>query len=158
KGQVLCLANPRGNAGTPTLPWTLLRIETEPKDGASTCTLFSRSSKTQTTGLRVMLLGTRSGPLRLRLLQAKKGGGFEELPGNVRLSWRRHGFDGEDGTLLAVFGGGGGDVIDTSKGNDKDKGRFDRVAFVSVLSGNDTVKARVPIPLIDDRLVTVPIQ
>lgn len=159
KGEVLCLANPRSNAPEATLAWTVLQVETAPKDGVSNCLLYSRFKMPKATGLRCMLMGTRSGTLRLRLLQAKKGGGFEELERRVQLEFRRHGFDGEEGTVLSLFGGDNGDVVDTgaSKDKDKDKGRFDRLVFVNVKSG-DRVRARIPIPLIDDRVVTVPIQ
>jgi hypothetical protein len=155
KGEVLCVANPQPGSGEATLPWTLVQIETAPKDGASTCVLFSRRRLSRTTGLRVMLLGTQAGPLRLRLLEAKRGGGFKELDLPVKLEFRHQGFDAGENPQLEITGGANGDVIDTSE-KDKSKGRFDRVAFVSVLSG-DTLKARIPIALIDDRLITVPV-
>jgi hypothetical protein len=156
KGEVLCVANPRPGSGEPTLAWTLLQIETPAKDGSSTCVLFSRYRMQRATGLRCMLMGTRSGPLRLRLLEQKRGGGLKELEQSVTLEFRHHGFDGEETTKQEITGGANGDVIDTAE-KDKTRGHFDRIAFVTVKAGGDTVKARIPIPLIDDRQITVPI-
>jgi hypothetical protein len=95
----------------------------------------------------------------MRLLQAKKGGGFEDLDTHALLEFRRRGFDGEDSTRLEMRGGGNGDVVDTSKAKEVEKRRYDRLVFVNVLSrGGDKVRARIPIPLIDDRVITVPVQ
>jgi hypothetical protein len=117
--------------------------------------LFSRYRLPRATGLRCMLVGTRSGPLRLRLLEQKRGGGLQELEQSVTLEFRHHGFEGED-NAQTITGGANGEVIDTAE-KDKGKGSFDRIAFVTVKAGGDTVKARIPIPLIDDRQITVPI-
>src|SRR5262249_39559919 len=85
KGQVLCLVTPRSSS---TVASAVLQIETAPKDGASTCVLFSRFRLAKATGLRCMLLGTRSGPVRLRLLQPKGNGKFDNLDSDALLEFR----------------------------------------------------------------------
>jgi hypothetical protein len=65
---------------------------------------------------------------------------------------RRHGFQGEDATLLQKSTGQGGVVTTTEIG---EKGVFANVAFVSVIGGMREPLPQVPIALVDDQPVLI---
>ncbi len=153
KDEVLALVRVAGDRPGQEMPWAFLQVETPAADGACTCRVYRRYPGLRVKGLRCVLLGTRSGSMRLRVVQEKRGGGYGELESSVRLEIRRHGFEGEESTLLKVFPDGTRDVDTAREG---EKGRFDRVAFVSVLSGAQR-KARIPVALVDDRVILLPI-
>ncbi|MFO0927661.1 MAG: hypothetical protein U0736_11580 [Gemmataceae bacterium] len=146
KDELFALVRQEGTAAGVAIPAAVLQVVDPPRGGMCRCHLFSRFRLASVTGLRCVLLGTRAAPLRLRLLQEKPGGGTEPLRTAVTLQVRRHGFEGEDSSRLLVNARPGRD-IDTSR--DGPKGVFNRIAFVSVLTG-ETLRARIPVPLVDD--------
>jgi hypothetical protein len=133
--------------------WALVRVLEAPKDGVCRAQLFSRYLPGTVVGYRCIKVSTVSGPLRLRLVEELPGGRRERLEKPVQLQIRRHGFKGEDSDLLSFTTDGQKDVDTSTKGA---KGWFDGVAFVSVLSVGK-VRARVPLVLVDDQLVVLPI-
>ena len=152
KGEVFALVRVPGDSPGQWVPWAVLQVEEPATDGVCVCRYFSRYRLPRVAGLKCVLLGTQKGPLRLRLVQEKRGK-LVKLDGNVTLQIRRHGFEGEDATLLPISTNGVRDVDTTKQG---ENGRFNKLAFVSVLT-LDTLKARIPVPLIDDGLVVLPV-
>jgi hypothetical protein len=152
KGEVFGLAEVLGDSVGHWVPWAVLRVEEAPRDGVCTCRYFSRYKLRRVAGLKGVLLGTRKGPLRLRLMQ-EKNGKLVKMEGSVTLQIRRHGFEGEDATRLSITTNGAKDIDTSTKGAN---GRFDKLAFISVLSG-ETLRARIPAPLIDDGLILLPV-
>jgi hypothetical protein len=158
KGEVFRLVRGEGAGPAQVVDWAFLQVATPPADGVCECKLFSRFELSSVTGqrsavgLRAVLLGTGSGPLRLRVLQQKKGGGAGPLEGSVGLQLRKNGFEGEESGMLRVPALTPGKEVDTSRYGAK--GRFDRLAFVSVVSG-ETRRARFPVPVLDDRVTVL---
>jgi hypothetical protein len=155
KGEVMGLVRVNGEAAGSPVPWTYLQVEEPPTSGVCVCRVFRRYPQMQIQGLRTVLLGTRSGTLRLRVVQETPGGGYTELRSNVRLQIRRRGFEGEEATLLQLPapGPGGRDVSTADKG---DKGKFSRIAFISVLAGQQR-EARIPVALVDEQVILLPV-
>ena len=129
------------------LPFTVVQVNEPVREGRFVGRFFSRYRQSRVAGLRCVLLGTRSGSVRLRLMEESPGGSTR-LRTPVTLQFRRTGFEGEDSTRLVLNPQLGRDV-DTARAGDK--GIFDRLVFVSVLAG-ERMKARVPIPILDDGL------
>jgi hypothetical protein len=153
KGEVFALVRVAGAGPGQLVPWAVLQVEEPAKDGACVCHYFSRYVLGRVSGLVCVLIGTQTGPLRLRLMQEKPGGKLGSLDAAVILQIRRTGFDGEDTTRLQLSTNGARDVDTSAMG---EKGIFNKLAFVSVLSG-DKVRARVPVPLVDDKLIVLPV-
>jgi hypothetical protein len=151
KGEVFSVVRMDGSGPGQEMAWTLLQVETPPTDGVCKCRLYCRFVDPQVIGARCVLLGTRPGTLRLRLVEEKPGGGFAELVGVAKVEIRKRSFEGEDTTLLSVLPNAGSDVV-TAKFKE---GRFDHMAFVSVESAGKI--RRYPVPLIDDRVVVIPV-
>jgi hypothetical protein len=135
--------------------WAGLRVVEAPKDGVCVAHLFNRFKLEKAAGLRCVKVSTVRAPLRLRLVEELPGGRRDRLKTPVQLQIRRKGFEGEESSLLALMRDGQRD-LDTSGLGLGDKGWFDGLAFVSVLSGGK-VRARVPLILVDDRLVVLPV-
>jgi hypothetical protein len=159
KGEVFSLVRVAGGGAGQPVPWAALQVQGAPaKDGTCVCRLFNRYELARATGLRCVQLGTVTGvPLRLRVMEEKPDRTPEPLMGAVRLDVRRFGFDGEKGTLLREYVSVRRDVVDTSRQKDRERGRFDRLAFVSVYGDDNKLRARVPVPLVEDRLVLLPV-
>jgi hypothetical protein len=137
-------------------PWAVLRVQDEPKDGVCTCQLFHRHKKKLDTGpgilgYRCLKISTIKSPLRLRLVKAKARAITPESARQIQV--RRLGFTGEDNSKIQ--GATDADGYFTTE-KDKEKGEFDNLVFVTILSGN-TPRAQIPIPLIDQRVVSVPV-
>lgn len=138
------------------VPWALLQAEDAPdKDGKLKCRLYHRhanplAERPGSLGFRAVKLGTTSGPLRLRLVRydPKAPTSLANMPVIVR----RHGFEGEDGHKQE-----GATDSDGFYQTDREK-PFDGIAFVSIID-RDTQKdaARVPVAIVDDRPVVVPL-
>jgi hypothetical protein len=152
-GEIMGLVRVEGDAPGQQVPWTYLQVESAPKDGVCVCRLFRRYPRMQVQGCRAVLLGTRSGSLRLRVVEETPKGGITELQSPVQLQFRRRSFEGEENTLLTVSTSGTKDVNTAKSG---DKGKFDRIAFITVMSGAQR-KARIPVALLDDRVVILPV-
>jgi hypothetical protein len=155
KGQVFEIVPP---GGTAPLDWALLQVLDPPadsaRDGLVRCRLHHRYELGNIVGDRCLLLGTTRGPLRLRFVQEKTRGVQTPLDRVLTLVVRRSGFSGEDTTLLATSTDVKGWVETTREG---DKGVFEDVAFVSVTGGMPKPLPNVPVAILDDRPVIVPV-
>ena len=124
-------------------------------------TAFAASSAAMTPrataggGYRCVKLGTvEKTPVRLRLFQALPDNRVGILKDSVKVEIRHKGFQGEDAGTISKQTGDADDAVDTA--GDKD-GLFDHAAFVSVLGTDRGLKARIPIPLLDDQPVVLAI-
>jgi hypothetical protein len=156
-GDVFALVRaPAGGTGRPVL-WAFLQVKDAPAEGAGdglcTCRLFHRYDLPSAAGLRCIQLGTVKAPLRLKFMRERPGG-LLPLEGTLSVEVRRHGFTGEGATRLRLPTDAGG-AIDT--GREGEKGLFDHVAFVSVATGDEKVRAQVPVALVADRQTVVEI-
>lgn len=140
----------RADAGQ-VVDGAFLQVVEKPNEGFCTCRLHNRYVLDRLIGLRAVLLGTKSGPLRLRLLQEKPGGATGPLTESVRLEIRKDGFDGEAGSFLVLNCNSAREYATATQGT---KGQFDRLAFVRVMKGN-TIRARIPVPILDDGLTVL---
>jgi hypothetical protein len=152
---------PTGSGTGRVVPDAIVQVEAPPGEGEATCTgnLFWRRNPpggAGVAGYRCVKLGAARGPLHMRLVQMKPDGSPGVLPSPApTLQVRRHGFSGEDDTHLNVNADPKAvGSYDTSKLGDK--GRFDRVAFVTVHYGGEP-RAEIPVVLLDDQPVTVPV-
>jgi hypothetical protein len=150
-GDVFALVQvPASGAAGQVVPWSYLQVQAAPRDGTCQCRLITRYPQlSRLVGLRCVKLGTTTAPLRLRLVPDKPDG---ERSINVTLQVRHSSFEGEAATLLDLPGRDDRDV-DTSG---YEQGRFTGLAYVTVLDGA-AVRARVPVPILDDRLVVLPV-
>src|SRR5262249_10120945 len=137
------------------VPWALLQVQQEPENGVCTCRLFHRhpdplGGGAGLLGHRCLLIGTTEAPLRIRLVRANAKTLTPEP--NRAVQVRRYGFTGEDDSKL----GGATDSSGFYTTENKDKGLFNHVAFVSVLEGT-AVKVQAPVAIIDERVVVIPV-
>jgi hypothetical protein len=163
KGDVFAVVQiPTGSGTGRVVPDAIVQVEAPPGEREATCTgnLFWRRNPPGSAGVagyRCVKLGAARGPLQVRLVQVDPNTGKPGVlpsPAPTLLVGRR-GFTGEGDAPLEVttdpkaYGS-----YDTTKLGDK--GRFDRVAFVNVKLGAD-VRAQIPIVLLDDQPVTIPV-
>jgi hypothetical protein len=140
------------------VPWALLQVKEEPKDGVCTCPLFHRHPRpldggAGVLGYRCLMLSTRTRqPLRLQLVSASAKKPIPETSKQIHV--QRFGFDTEPPNTR-VSGVTSREGFLTTE-NEKDKGYYNHVAFVLVMVGED-VKANIPVPLVDDRPVVIPV-
>jgi hypothetical protein len=145
----------------------VLRVQRGPDNGVCVCQYFHRfldpASLLQEgrgiLGYRCVKLSTGKSPLRLRLVKANPPG----TPGNrppapfaaQRIDIRRQGFTGEELTKVEGATSSDGYFSTEDRG---DRGLFDQVAFVTVISGK-TPLANMPVPVFTDgRTVTIVLQ
>jgi hypothetical protein len=138
------------------VPWALLRVEDEPGDDGCDAQLFHRhpdplADRAGTLGFRCLKIATVQAPLRLRLVKARARSVTPEP--NVQLHVRQTSFSDEVNKLQGVTDADG--YFDTVREEQRPV-RFDRVAFVSVLTDN-VVRARIPVALVEDRVVVCPV-
>ena len=135
-----------------------MQVETPPAAGAADCVcrVFRRYDRPRDAagGYRCVQLGTvEKTPLRLRLFQALPDNRIGPLKDALTVEIRHKGFEGEDSEKFQKQTDDA-DAVDTT--GDKD-GLFDHAAFVSVLGADRGLKARVPVPLLDDQPVVLAI-
>jgi hypothetical protein len=135
---------------------TVLQVEEPAADGACRCRLHTRSIRPfPAAGLRCVLLGTRKGPVRLRLVHRLRDGstrqGVPPSVGSVTVQMRHHGFKDEDATLVSLSGNGSRDMDSSIE---REKGIFDRLAFVTLVLPAERF-VNMPVPLVDDNLVVM---
>ena len=121
------------------------------------CRVFRRYDRPSDAagGYRCVQLGTvEKTPVRLRLFQALPDNRFGPLKDALTVEIRHKGFEGEDLGKGPQADRRRRRSVDTT--GDKD-GLFDRAAFVSVLGADRGLKARVPVPLLDDQPVVLAI-
>jgi hypothetical protein len=156
KGDVFALVRiNQGSAGpwAVRVPWALLQAEEAPKDGACVCRLYYRHPEPLAMGpgvlgYRCIKLGTTRGPLRLRFVEASERAPTPQPGLQVRV--RHYGFTGEDSAREEGTTNADGFF---QAGRDRP---FENLAFVTVLDGN-IEKARIPVAIVDDRPVVIPI-
>jgi hypothetical protein len=163
KGEVFALVQvPEGPGAGRWVPYAVLQVEEPPADtgdGSCTCRLFQPREAQLTAppgsqGYLCLKLGTGRFPLRVRLVEAHpKQGTLTPIEESRTVQVRRHGFDGEEGTLIQGNSKDAGMFDTTDKG---DKGLFSNVAFLTVEVGPKS-RARVAIPLVTDRVEQIPL-
>ena len=160
KGDVFAVVQmPPGNGGPGRpVPDALVQVETPPAAGAADCVcrVFRRHDRPSDAagGYRCVRLGTvEKTPVRLRLFQALPDNRFGPLKDALTVEIRHKGFEGEDSEKVRKQTDDAG-AVDTTGAKD---GLFDRAAFVSVLGADRGLKARVPVPLLDDQPVVLAI-
>jgi hypothetical protein len=130
------------------VPWTLLQVSAEPKDGKVACLLHHRwgnplPDAAGVLGYRCLKLGTIKAPLRLRVVSDDKLG--TPLNGKrVQIS----GVSFQDEPL---------DKLNTnSDGLASSAHPYKNVAFVIILEGG-MVLAKIPIAIVDERIIPIPV-
>jgi hypothetical protein len=156
KGQVFEILPPGGGAAK---EWALLQLQEPPSEadrsGVVVCRLLNRYRlEGSLIGFRCLLLGTTKGPLRLRFVQERTRGVHTPLDHTLTLVLRRAGFSGEDSTRLAKSTDPAG-WVDTTR--DGERGVFEDVAFVSITGGIPPPLPQVPVAILDDRPVFIPV-
>ncbi len=161
KGDVFAVVQMPPGDGGPGQPvvGALLQVETPPGAGAADCLcrVFWRYDPPRDGrgGFRCVKLGTvEKTPVRLRLFQALPDNRVGVLKDSLKVEIRHKGFQGEDAGTISKQTGDADDAVDTT--GEKD-GLFDHAAFVSVLGTDKGLKARIPIPLLDDQPVVLAI-
>jgi hypothetical protein len=136
-----------GNQRSFRVPWALLKVIEEPKDGECRCQLFNRfkdplEKGPGVLGYRCIKLGTITAPLHFRLVNAKdmmavagqavavSAGDFSAKPKEERSTQA-------DGSIHSR------DV-------------FQNIAFVRVLDAGGETRAQIPVEILDDRTVICP--
>ncbi len=154
KDEVLALVKVRqvGGLRAERVEEAVLQVVEEPKDGVCVCKLYSRYRdplEPGAVGYRCVHLPTTRTPLRIRVVRRNAPMAGEEDPRSIQV--RRRGFTDNVAAAGATDADG---VFTTARG--KESVLFDHLAFVTVLTPpNDQVNARVPVPLLDDRTVTL---
>jgi len=152
KGDVMAVSQIVDQAGAGQasfrMPWTLLQVADEPREGKCPCQLFNRfspplPSASGILGYRCLKLGTSRGRLRLRVVSDDKLG--TPLNGRfVRIN--SEGFQGDAQEQLTT----NPDGIATSVQP------YTNVAFIKVFEGG-TALAKIPLEILDDRTITIPV-
>jgi hypothetical protein len=139
------------------IPGSYLQVHQDPEpDGTCVCKLWNRYEidKDKYAGLQCLQLGTVRAPLRLRLMLRQPDGSMAPLDSAVvQLQVRDGGFQGQSESLLSGQVDVAGYFDSTRQAPER---TFGPLAFVTV-NGPAIQKADVPIPVLDDRLVVVPV-
>jgi len=148
KGDVFAVVKmPNGNGASEPVTNAIVQVQDAPKDGVASGQLFWRfQPPVGPVNFRCVKLGAVSGPLRLRLIKSNTMKKDTVEPVDANLEIRRLGFTGELQTVLKAATRRG--LFDASGVDPKERGIFDKVAFVSVV-GN--VHAFVAVPLLTDQ-------
>jgi hypothetical protein len=148
KGDVFAVVKmPNGNGASEPVTNAIVQVQDAPKEGVASGQLFWRfQPPVGPVNFRCVKLGAVSGPLRLRLIKSSTTKKDTVEPVDASLEIRRLGFTGELQTFLKAATRHG--LFDGSGENPKDRGVFDKVAFVSVV-GN--MRAVVAVPLLTDQ-------
>jgi hypothetical protein len=153
KGQVFEIVPP---GSTAALDWALLKVEEPPaetaRDGVCTCKLYHRYKIGSIAGHRCLLLGTTRAPLRLRFVQDRGQGVRVPLNATLGMDLRREGFTSPEKQHATTDPPG---WLDTAR--DGEKGIYDGVAFVSITSGMNPPLPQVPVAILDEQPVIVPV-
>jgi len=146
---------PAGDREPRRVPYHILQVVEPPRpasDGSCVCKLFQDReapllSGAGIVGYRCLKLGALRIPLRLRVTRPTSA---LVLP----LQVRRQGFQGEEAILLRGLTDEKTGIFDTVKLGEP--GVFDQLALVTI-DINDRQSIRVPVPLIDQQYVVIPI-
>jgi hypothetical protein len=153
KGDIFGLVQVNSDGRSTRVPWTVLRAEAAPgEDGTCTCKLFPPQQRPLAgAGYRCLKLGTVRAPVRVRIIEGGRTG-TPRAPESVVIFIGRDGFTRNDKDARVPDPDG---FYSTEK--EKDAALYDGVAFVTV-SHAGQVRAQVPLPLVDDRTITIPIK
>ena len=154
KGNVFALfqvmpKNSQGKIRAGVVPDSVIHIVESPKNGASAAQVVFRGKENPTSragatgGFRCVKLSTNNGPMRLRLIDDKGQPHVRALQVRVHSQAFQEGFSAEEEVLNPDRGG-----MFVSKKT------YDQLAFVRVVTGATEI-ARMPVPVLDDREVTV---
>ncbi len=155
KGDVFALVQV-SDGRTTRLPWTLLQAEETPgEDGSCPCKVWPQTQRQRLQpGFRCIKLGTVKAPVRLRIVEyIENKPGLSRAPEDVVLRVGRRGFN--EPPPIGVEGVPDADGYYSTE--QKDKPIYDGVAFVTITHGGE-IRALVPLALVDDRTITVPIR
>jgi tetratricopeptide (TPR) repeat protein len=139
------------------VPWAVLQVQKDPEEGVCACQVYNRhpnplAQGAGVLGYRCLKLNTIQAPLRLRVVEANDK---KTIPkGGLQIHVRRHGFTGEDESKVQGVTDPDG-FFSTEK--DKDRGVFDHLAFASIVDGDKLLVPKIPVPLVDERPVVVPV-
>ncbi len=153
KGEVFAVLSATGGEAR---AWTYLQVEEPATEGRCSCRVYSNSLRGfPTTGLRCVLLGTRTGRVRLRFVhQLRDGSRRQGLPttvGNITVQIRHHGFKDEEATRVFFSTNGSRDLDSSVQG---EHGNIDKLAFVTIILPAERFM-NMPVALVDDNLVAV---
>jgi hypothetical protein len=153
KGDVFGLVQVSADGRPTRLPWAVLQAEASPgEDGTCACKLFPPQQRALSgAGYRCLKLGTVKAPVRVRVIEGGRRGP-PRAPENVVIYIGRQGFTRSDSDARVPDPDG---YYSTEK--EKDAALYDGVAFVTVSQAGQ-VRAQVPVALVDDRTVTIPIK
>ncbi len=155
KGDVFALVQVSADGRTTRLRWSVLQAEAAPaEDGTCGCKLFPPQQRPlggAGAGYRCLKLGTVRAPVRVRVIEAERKG-RPQAPEDVFIYVSRQGFtrnasDAHQPDLDGFY----------SSEKEKEGGLYDGLAFVTVTQAGQ-VRARVPLALVDDRTITIPIK
>lgn len=158
-GEVFALVRVRDAAGpTEPIDSAYLQVLTPPKDddrtGACVCKVAHRYTLPDLAGCRAVKLATTAGAtIRLRLVDRQEGNVFQPLREEMYLYLRQHGFDVGDGRRVKTKE----DRIDTATLEPRGEGVFDHLVFVTVAGSDLKAIAQVPVPLLGQPEVVVPV-
>jgi tetratricopeptide (TPR) repeat protein len=155
KGDVFALVQVGGEGRTARLPWTILQADAAPgEDGSCACKVLPPQARPLTAagaGYRCLKLGTVRAPVRVRVIEGGRKGPAR-APENVILYIGRRSFNDSDRVDCVPDNDGY-----YSSEKEKEGALYDGVAFVTVTHGGQ-VRTQVPLALVDDRTVTLPIR
>jgi hypothetical protein len=155
KGDVFALVRTDSEGRSARVPWTILQADATPgEDGSCACKLLppqQRPLNLAGTGFRCLKLGTIKAPVRVRVIEGGRKGP-PRAPENVIVYLNRQGFSKNDSDAHVPDNDG---YYSTEK--EKEGGLYDGLAFVTVTHGGQ-VRTQVPLPLVDDRTVVLPIR
>jgi len=129
------------------VPWALLKVVEEPKEGVCRCQLFNRfkdplEKDPAVLGYRCIKLGTTTAPLNFRLVNAKDKMGLA-------------------GQAVAVSAGDFSSKPKEERSTQADgsihtRDSFQNIAFVRVLGAGGENRAQIPVEILDDHPVICP--
>jgi hypothetical protein len=152
KGDIFGLVQVSSDGRSTRVPWTVLQAEAAPgEDGTCTCKLFPPQHRPLAgAGYRCLKLGTVRAPVRVRIIEGGRSGP-PRAPENVVIYIGREEFtrNSKEGRVPDSD-----DYYSTEK---EAAGLYDGIAFVTVTHAGQ-VRAQVPLALVDDRTITIPIK
>ncbi len=142
--------NGQGKIRAAHVPDTVIRMTEDSRDGAAVGQVVYRGRTNPVAGasaiggFRCVKMSTVIGPMRLRLIDDKGQPHVRALQVRVHPQAFQEGFSSEEEVLNPDRGG-----VFISKT------KYNQVAYVRVVTGGSTEIARMPVPVFDDREVTV---
>ncbi len=140
-----------GGAQGTRVPWAVLRLDEDVKEGSAFGTVFHRHADPlgdgSALGYRCLQLATISAPLHVRMIKAGEGRPIPER--GLRVHVNRRSFDPEEADQVEGATNEDG-YLDTGERTSE---LFSRLAFVRVVGADGRDRAHIPVPILDDRTV-----